>query len=306
MARIVFMGTPEFAIPTLSVLIEQHVVVGVVTQPDRPAGRKNELKAPPVKELALAYGIPVIQPEKLREPQAKEQLKAWGADLFVVAAFGQLLPQSVLDMPKVACINVHGSLLPRWRGAAPIQASIRAGDAETGVTIMLMDAGLDTGDMLTKRAFPILPTDTAQTIHDTMSKVGAELLLETLPPFLRGEIMPQKQDESLVTIAPQIEKEEGRIQWANSAIQIERTMRAFTPWPGTFTMWDGKLLKVLSGTVLEGKANIGEVFKFAGKICVGTGDGLLVLGDIQLEGKKRTPIEDFVNGYPEFLEAMLG
>ncbi|MFQ3647042.1 MAG: methionyl-tRNA formyltransferase [Anaerolinea sp.] len=304
MARIVFMGTPEFAVPSLNALIRHHEVVGVVTQPDRPAGRGGELRPPPVKQLALAHGIPCVQPVKLRE--VKDWLRAQDADLFVVAAFGQILPQSVLDMPKHGCLNVHGSLLPRWRGAAPIHAAIRAGDAETGITIMLMDAGLDTGPMLTKASTPITADDTSATLHDRMAALGASLLIETIPPYLNGEITPQPQDDALATYAPQIDKDEGRIDWHAPAAQIERTIRAFDPWPGTFTHWEGKLLKVHRARVRVGQQPIGSVALVEGALCVGTGDGLLELVELQLEGRKRIPAEDFIRGHPQIVGALLG
>lgn len=304
MARIVFMGTPEFAVPTLTALIQHHEVVGVVTQPDRPAGRGGELRPPPVKQLALKHGIPCVQPAKLRE--VKDWLKAQDADLFVVAAFGQILPQSVLDMPRHGCLNVHGSLLPRWRGAAPIHAAIRAGDAETGITIMLMDAGLDTGPMLAKASTPIAPDDTSATLHDRMAQLGAALLIETIPGYLNGEITPQPQDDALATYAPQINKDEGRINWRMPAAEIERTIRAFDPWPGTFTHWEGRLLKVHRARVRTGQQPIGSAALVDGALCVGTGEELLELIELQLEGRKRVPAEDFVRGHPQIVGALLG
>lgn len=304
MARIVFMGTPEFAVPSLNALIQHHEVVGVVTQPDRPAGRGGELRMPPVKQVALAHAIPCVQPVKLRE--VKDWLRAQEADLFVVAAFGQILPQSVLDMPKHGCLNVHGSLLPRWRGAAPIHAAIRAGDAETGITIMQMDAGLDTGPMLTKAATPITPDDTGATLHDRMAQLGAALLIETIPPYLNGEITPQPQDDALATYAPQINKDEGRIDWHAPAAQIERTIRAFDPWPGTFTHWGGKLLKVHRGRLRAGALPVGHVDLVEGALCVGTGKELLELVELQLEGRKRVSAGDFLRGHPQIVGALLG
>jgi methionyl-tRNA formyltransferase len=305
-AKVVFMGTPDFAVPTLQALIENHEVIGVVTQPDRPAGRGGEMRPSPIKVLAQQNNIPVLQPEKLR--QILNELRAWQADVFIVAAFGQLLPPSVLDMPPHGCVNVHGSLLPRWRGAAPIHAAIRAGDSETGITIMRMDVGLDTGPMLSKRAIEILPTDTAQTLHDKMAQVGADLLIETLPGYLNGEIKPETQDESLVTYAPQIEKHEGAIDWTLSAESIERLVRAFTPWPGTYTFWNGKQVKihsgVISGDVREDVAP-GQVIWHNNTLAIGTGHGLYVPTELQLEGKKRVAATDFVRGYAEFVGATL-
>lgn len=308
MTRIVFMGTPDFAVPSLQALIAQsgYEVVGVVTQPDRPAGRGNALKAPPIKQVAEAHGIPVIQPEKLRF--AYETLSAWQADLFIVAAFGQILPQKALDMPKRGAINVHGSLLPRWRGAAPIHAAIRAGDAETGITIMLMDAGLDTGAMLSKRAIAILPDETAQSLHDKMAQLGADLLIDSLPRYLAGEIVPQAQDETQVTYAPQIEKDEGRMDWSRPAEELERLVRAFTPWPSSFSTWQGKQLKIHRAALgqAESQGEAGRVSQTAQGLGVQTGAGMLLLKEVQLEGKKRLSIEEFVRGQADFIGSRLG
>jgi methionyl-tRNA formyltransferase len=305
MATVVFMGTPDFAVPTLNALIQHHQVLGVVTQPDRPAGRGGQIQLSPIKQLALAHNIPVFQPEKLRRQEAIEELKQWQPDVYVVAAFGQILPQSVLDIPPHGSVNVHGSLLPRWRGAAPIHAAIRAGDAETGITIMKIDAGLDTGPMLTKRAIPIAPDETGQSLHDKMALLGAELLVETLPGYLSGAIQPQPQDDSLATFAPQIEKEEGHINWTQDAASIERLVRAFTPWPGTFTFWQGKQLKIHAGTTAAGSAQSGQVIDVAGNVAIGTGEGLFLPAEVQLQGKKRVSIADFVNGYGDFIGAIL-
>jgi len=305
-AKVVFMGTPEFAVPSLQALLQQHEVIGVVTQPDRPAGRGGELRPSPIKILAQSAAIPVLQPEKLR--QVIDTLRAWQADVFIVAAFGQILPQSILDLPSHGCVNVHGSLLPRWRGAAPIHAAIRAGDKETGITIMGMDAGLDTGPMLSKRAIPIPSIDTAQTLHDKMAQLGADLLIETLPPYIRGEITPQPQDESLVTYAPQIEKHEGAIDWTVSAEKIERLVRAFTPWPGTYTFWQGKQVKIHKGYIAdEVREDVapGEVVWHENTGAIGTGHGLYCPTELQLEGKKRVAAADFFRGYPEFVGATL-
>src|SRR5690606_21327697 len=207
MANVVFMGTPDFAVPALKLLIQHHNVLGVVTQPDRPAGRSRQVQMSPVKQVALDAGIPVFQPEKIRRPEAIEELRQWSPDVYVVAAFGQILPQTVLDIPPHGSVNIHASLLPRWRGAAPIQAAIRAGDTETGITIMKMDAGLDTGPILRQQAIPIAPDETGQSLHDKLAALGGNLLIETLPGYLSGEIQPQPQDDSLATLAPRIQKE---------------------------------------------------------------------------------------------------
>lgn len=305
MAQIVFMGTPDFSVPTLQALIDHHEVIGVVTQPDRPAGRGGKIRQSPIKQLALRHDISVFQPKRLRSEDAIAELKQWQPDVYVVAAFGQILPQAVLDIPLYRSINVHASLLPRWRGAAPIHAAIRAGDAETGVTIMKMDAGLDTGPMLSKRAIPITADETGQSLHDKLSQIGAELLIETLPGYLAGEIMPELQPDTGETYAPQIKKEEGEIDWSQAADSIERLVRAFTPWPGTYTHFDGKQLKLHAGEVISGSAVAGQVVEREGRIAIGTGSDLYAVTEVQLAGKTRSNIDDFVNGYQDFIGATL-
>jgi methionyl-tRNA formyltransferase len=304
-AQIVFMGTPEFAIPTLNKLIEHHSVMGVVTQPDRPAGRNRQIQQSLVKQVALAAGIPVLQPEKLRRPEAIEALKQWSPDVYVVAAFGQILPQAVLDVPPHGSINVHASLLPRWRGAAPIQAAIRAGDQESGITIMKMDAGLDTGPILSQRAILLTPDETGQSLHDKLAVIGGELLIETLPGYLKGDIQPQPQGEALATFAPTIKKEEGQIDWTQSAETIERLVRAFTPWPGTFSFWAGQPLKVLSGYAGEGSVQPGKIIQANGGIAIGTERGLFYPTRLQLPGGKALAVEDFVRGHANLVGARL-
>ena len=312
MADVVFMGTPDFAVPVLKRLITNHRVIGVVTQPDRPAGRGHQVQMSPVKQVALDAGIPVFQPEKIRRPEAVEILKQWTPDVYVVAAFGQILPQAVLDIPPHGSVNVHASLLPRWRGAAPIQAVIRAGDAETGITIMRMDAGLDTGPMLRQRAISLAPDETGASLHDKLAELGGDLLIETLPGYLDGTIQPQPQDDSAVTLAPRIQKEEGHIDWTQTAAQIERTVRAFTPWPGTFTLWNGQQLKILSGHIVDkvGEANAsaapGQVVNArAEAAAIGTGAGLYVPDRLQLQGRKPVTLAEFLRGYDQFIGAQL-
>jgi methionyl-tRNA formyltransferase len=310
--RVVFMGTPDFAVAPLHALIETaaYQVVGVITQPDRPAGRGRAIQESPVKQAAVAADIPTLQPEKLRAPGVFEQLQSWQPDLIVVAAFGQILRQNVLDLPRFGCVNVHASLLPRWRGAAPIQAAIRAGDAETGITIMRMDAGLDTGPMLRARAIPITMSDTGESIHDKLAALGGELLIDTLGDYLTGQITPQSQDESLQTYAPMLSKDDGRIDWTQSAATIDRQVRAYDPWPGTFTIWDKQPLKVLRGSPLPGTAASGQVLQITKngfvQIAVGTGEGLFGLNRIQLAGRGAVEAEAFSRGYPAFLNARLG
>jgi methionyl-tRNA formyltransferase len=305
MAKIVFMGTPDFAVPALQALIEHHTVTAVVTQPDRPAGRGAEIQMSPIKKLALQHQIPVFQPEKISRKAAIEELRQWEADAYVVAAFGQILPQSVLDIPAHGSINIHASLLPRWRGAAPIHAAIRAGDARTGVTIMKMDAGLDTGPMLSVGVLELTADETGQSLHDKLATLGANLLIQTLPGYFSGVILPQSQPEEGMTYAPRIDKDEGRIDWAQDAVVIERLVRAFYPWPGTFTTWNGKLLKIISGSAGAGSAEPGRVIQTAAGVGIGTGQGLYYPMMVQLAGKKATNIEDFIRGYPELKGSVL-
>ncbi len=305
MADVVFMGTPDFAVPALQRLIAHHHVIGVVTQPDRPAGRNRQVQMSPVKQLAIDHNIPVFQPEKIRRPEAVETLRQWEPDVYIVAAFGQILPQAVLDIPPHGSVNIHASLLPRWRGAAPIQAVIRAGDSETGITIMRMDAGLDTGPILTQRAIPIAPDETGQSLHDKLSELGGDLLIDTLPGYLGGSIQPQAQDNALTTLAPRIDKEEGHIDWRQTASQIERTVRAFTPWPGTYTLWKDQSVKILSGRVIAGRAEPGQVVASGDSTAIGTGAGLFVPERIQLAGRKAVTLVEFLRGYEQFVGAQL-
>lgn len=305
MAKIVFMGTPDFAVPTLKTLIDQHQVIGVVTQPDRPAGRGAKVRMSPIKQVALEYDIPVFQPTKIRKAEAIDELKKWDADAYVVAAFGQILPQALLDIPQYGSINVHASLLPRWRGAAPIHAAIKAGDEQTGITIMVMDAGLDTGPMLSEKSIAIADDETGQSLHDKLAKLGGELLIETLPKYFSGELQPQAQPDDGITYAPQIKKEEGDIDWADSAVNIERLVRAFTPWPGTFTQWNGTQLKIHTGELGEGSVDIGSVRMIDDRVAIGTGEGVFFPTIVQLSGKKRTDIESFTNGYQDFVGSIL-
>ncbi|NOH04388.1 MAG: methionyl-tRNA formyltransferase [Chloroflexi bacterium] len=294
--RIVFMGSPEFALPALRSLATHYEVVGIVTQPDRASGRGRELKAPPVKSLALELNIPVIQPPKLREPEAMRQLQAWNPDLIVVAAFGQILRKEVLDLPKFGCINVHASLLPRWRGAAPINAAILAGDEETGVTIMKMDTGLDTGPMLSKRAVRIKPDDTAGSLTGTLSTLGADLLIETLPNYLDGKLTPQPQPEEGATYAPMLKKEDGLLDFNQPAVDLERKVRAMNPWPGAWFQWNGAPLKVHRAHVEQGQAEAGQRLVAQNQPAVGGGGGLLILDEVQPPGKKSMSGKSFLAG----------
>lgn len=294
------MGSPEFALPTLRALALQYEVVGVVTQPDREAGRGRGLTPPPVKSLALELGIPVMQPVKLRQPEAMEELRRFAPELVVVAAFGQILKPEVLDLPSHGCLNVHASLLPRWRGAAPIHAAILHGDRETGVTIMRMDPGLDTGPILSQRALQIGEGETAGELYGRLATLGAELLIETLPGYLAGRIIPQAQPEEGVTYAPMLKKDEGLLDFTRTAEELSRRVRAFQPWPGTHFEWKGGLLKVLRAHAEEGSAGAGEMLVHRGQPAVGTGAGLLVLDELQPAGKKPMNGKAFLAGAREW------
>jgi methionyl-tRNA formyltransferase len=308
MARIVFMGTPVFAVPVLEALADTHQVVGVVTQPDRPAGRGRRLTPSCVKEVALERGLPLSQPQSLRTPEAVAHLAAWEPDVIAVAAFGQILRQNVLDLPPRGCLNVHASLLPRWRGAAPVPAAILAGDEVTGVTIMRMDVGLDTGPILAQREESIRPDDTQATLEDRLARLGAELLLEALPAYLAGDLLPRPQPAEGATYAGQLRKEDGRLDWACAAIELDRRVRAFTPWPGAFTTWRGRRLKVLRAAPSpewRGDAPPGTVFALADGLAVATGEGALRLEEVQLAGKRPIDVTAFLRGQRDFLGSQL-
>lgn len=290
------MGSPDFSLPGLRALAKGYEVVGVVTQPDRASGRGREVKMPPVKALALELGLPVAQPEKLRGPEAMEQLRAWAPDLIVVAAFGQILRKDVLELPRHGCINVHASLLPRWRGAAPINAAILAGDEETGVTIMQMDVGLDTGPMLAQRSIRLTRDDTAGSVTQALSTLGAELLIDTLPGWLAGEIQPEPQDDTRATYAPMLKKEDGRLDLLSDVNELERQIRAFNPWPGAYLEWDGVMLKVHRAHVEQGNAEAGQRLVVQNQPAVGALRGILVLDKVQPAGKKPMSGKSFLAG----------
>jgi methionyl-tRNA formyltransferase len=312
MTKLVFMGSPQFAVPTLEALARDHLILAVFTQPDKPAGRGQQLTAVPVKQWAIARGILVHQPKSFRkEPQAIDTLRDLRPEVIIVAAYGLILPQAVLDVPPFGCLNVHGSILPRHRGAAPITSAILAGDEETGTTIMKMDAGLDTGPMLSMAREPIRPDDTTASLSERLSFIGARLMAGTLPKYLSGEIKPQPQSEEGATYSPKIDKADAQIDWRRPATEIERKVRAYTPWPGTQTMWDEQLVKVLKAGIRDQGSEIGDqaglVVKLSdGSIGVVTGEGVLVLKEIQLAGRKAMKAEDFVRGQPKFIGAMLG
>ncbi|PLY01210.1 MAG: methionyl-tRNA formyltransferase [Desulfuromonas sp.] len=296
--RTVFMGTPDFACGTLQGLIDAGVnLVGVFTQPDRPKGRGKKLAPPPVKVLAQEHGVPVFQPQRLRRPEAVEALRQLEPELVVVVAYGQILPKEVLEIPKHGCINVHASLLPRYRGAAPINQAIIDGETETGITTMLMDEGLDTGDMLVKRALEIPPDETAGELHDRLAELGRETMVETLRQLCAGELKPQVQDDALSTYAPMLKKEDGRVDWTRSAGDLHNQVRGLSPWPGAFTSLGEEVLKFAATRVVDGNGVPGSVLAAdASGVVVACGEQALLLGALQLPGKRMLPAAEFVRG----------
>lgn len=324
MLRIIYMGTPSFAVPALEALVahrapgdvlpDGYEIVTVITRPDKPAGRGKEVIFSPVKQAALAHGLHVWQPGSFKRAENVEALAAYHADLFIVAAFGQILPQAVLDLPRCGTLNIHASLLPRYRGASPISEAILQGERETGVTIMLIDAGIDTGPMLLARHVPIEPDDTTGSLTEKLAQVGAEALLDALPRWTAGEISPQPQDEQQASHSRMVKHEEGEIDWSRPADYLARVVRAYSPWPGAHTSWRGKLLKITAahplastpspelapGTVVTNKEQ-GRT-----SLSVVTGDGMLQIERLQLEGKKELSADEFLRGYAHIQGDKLG
>ena len=313
--RSIFMGTGEIGVPALTWLLDspEWEVVAVVTQPDKPVGRKQELRASATKQLALQRGVPVLQPPKLRAPEVVAEIAALRADVIVVMAYGQILPKAVLDAPRLACLNLHASLLPRWRGAAPIQAAIEAGDSKTGVTVMYMAEGLDTGDILLMHETPISETDTGGTVHDRLAEVAAAALAEALPLVVAGRAPRTPQDETRANYAPKLSRENGRIDWNSTPAQIDRRIRAMNPWPAahTFlpTLAGPRQLKIFAGRPQREAAagSPGEVLRAdAQGLLVGAHGGAVLLSEIQLEGKRRLSAGEFLRGHPIAPGTILG
>lgn len=323
MLRIVYMGTPYFAVPALTALVngaapgillpQGYEIVTVVTRPDKPVGRGRGVAFSPVKQAALDYNIPVWQPGSFKKAANGEALAAYRADLYIVAAFGQILPQTVLDQPRYGTLNIHASLLPKYRGPDPIAETILQGDTQTGVTIMLLDAGVDTGPMLLRRTTPVTGQETTGSLTLKLATLGAQTLLEALPLWIAGKITPEAQDESKATHTRMLRKEDGLINWERAAVVIARTVRAYTPWPSAYTYWRGKLLKIISAQPLQVETNVGvpgtvSVHKEAGHqyLSVVTSSGLLLVKELQLEGKKAMSAEEFLRGYGQIVGQVLG
>lgn len=298
--RVVFAGTPEFAATALqAVLAAGHDVPLVLTQPDRPAGRGMAMQASAVKQLALKQGLPLHQPSSLKSGESRQPILDARADVMVVAAYGLILPQAALDIPRLGCVNIHASLLPRWRGAAPIQRAILAGDSETGVTIMRMEAGLDTGPMLLRESLAIAEGDTAATLHDKLAELGARLIVEALPRLERGELAGEIQPSDGVCYAPKLEKAEAALDWRRPAVELDRAVRAFNPFPGAFGQVDGQVIKVWRAERVSGQGVPGIVLAAgADGIVVACGEGALCLTELQKSGGKRLAAADFLHGFP--------
>jgi methionyl-tRNA formyltransferase len=315
--RIVFIGTGEIGVPTLEALLKsEHDVIGVVTQPDKPVGREQRIEPPPIKK-ALANGapnaspprtgralaLPVLQPARIKYRQAIEEIHALKPDVIVVMAYGQILPRDILNIPKIACLNLHASLLPRWRGAAPIQAAIAAGDRQTGITVMHMDEGLDTGDILLQRRIDIRSNDTGGSLHDRLANIAPDALLDSLKLLGEGNAARIPQDNTRVTYAPKLKREDGKIDWSEPADAIERKIRAFNPWPGAFTKLDGPNLKIFSASIVDLSGKPGEILGSGKEFIIAAGERALSVGEVQLEAKRRMSATEFLRGHASTLRA---
>ncbi len=300
--RIMFMGSPVFAIPTLDALNRNYGVIGVITQPDRPAGRGKKENQSAIKQQAISLGLEIYQPQNLRDKQAVNQIENWKPNLIVVCAFGQILTQDILDVPKYGCLNIHASLLPRWRGASPIQAAILNGDRKTGISIMKMDAGLDTGPILVQKEIQIFPDDNAQTLSEKLSALGADLLIEILPLYFEGQLTLIEQNNAQKTIAALVKKEDGKLNFLQTAEELERRIKAYNPWPGAYFQWRDKSLKVLKAHIIKSKVPEPNhryvIEKYPG---IGTSSNILILDVVQPAGKKPMQGNEFLNGARDWL-----
>jgi methionyl-tRNA formyltransferase len=302
--RIVFIGAGEIGVPTLQALLKsEHGVVGLVTQPDKPVGRAQKIEPPPIKKTLVKANMPILQPARIKERQATEEIRALMPDVIVVMAYGQILPRDVLEIPKVACLNLHASLLPRWRGAAPIQAAIAAGDRETGITVMYMNEGLDTGDILLQRKINISPADTGGSLHDRLAQIAPKALLESLGMLAERTAPRIPQDNTRATYAPKLKREDGKIDWSQPADAIERKIRAFNPWPGAFMKLDGANLKIFSASVVDLSGKPAEILGSRKEFIIAAGERALSLDEVQLEGKRRMSATEFLRGHASTLRA---
>jgi len=309
--RVLFIGTGEIGVPALRALqnSSEHELVGVLTQPDKPVGRDQKLTPPPIKAALAGTTMSILQPERIKDRQSIDEIRALEPDAIVVMAYGQILPRDVLEIPKVACLNLHASLLPRWRGAAPIQAAITAGDRQTGITVMYMDEGLDTGDILLEHKIDISSKDTGGSLHDRLGQIAPDALLEALRLLEGGGAPRVPQDSAFATHSPKLNREDGRIEWKESAETIERKIRAFNPWPGAFTIMTGdsdppRNLKVFSASIVDLSGKPGEILRNEGQFVVAAGQDALSLGEVQLEGKRRMKADEFLRGFskkPQFV-----
>ncbi len=304
--RIVFIGTGEIGVPTLRALLDsEHEVVAIVTQPDKPVGREQHIEPPPIKKALIGRarppGAPIFQPGRIKDPQTIEEIRRLTPDVVLVVAYGQILPRDVLEIPRLACLNLHASLLPRWRGAAPVQAAIAAGDCETGITVMYMDEGLDTGDILSQRSVEILPNDTGGSLHDRLAQIAPEALLESLRLVAARNAPRIPQDNARATYARKLKREHGLIDWSESAEAIERKIRAYNPWPGAFMKLDRQNLKVFSASVVDLNGQPGEILRSDKDLIVAAGKGALSLAEVQLEGKRRMSAGEFLRGHRALL-----
>src|SRR6478752_7175695 len=302
--RIVFVGAGAIGVPTLQALLKsEHEVIGVVTQTDKPVGRAQLMEPTPVKKAMQRTAVRILQPARIKDQQAIEEIGALNPDVIVVTAYGQILPRDVLEIPEIACLNLHASLLPRWRGAAPIQAAIAAGDQETGITVMYMDEGLDTGDILLQRTTEIRPDDTGRSLHERLAQIAPEALVESLRMLDKNSAPRISQDNMQAISAPKLKREHGRIDWSELAEAIERKIRAFNPWPGAFTEIGGQNLKIFSASVVDLSGEPGEILRSQGQLVIAAGKGALSLGDVQLEGKRRMSAAEFLRGYGSLVGA---
>jgi methionyl-tRNA formyltransferase len=295
--RIVFIGTGEIGVPALRALQKsEHELVGVVTQPDKPVGREQKISPPPIKAELARSEMSIVQPAKIKDPKAIEQIRALAPDVIVVIAYGQILPRAVLEIPKIACLNLHASLLPRWRGAAPIQAAIAADDRETGITVMYVNEGLDTGDILLQRKIDIASQETGDSLHDRLAEIAPEAILESLRSLAAGNAPRIPQDQSLATYAPKLNRQAGLINWNDPAEAIERKIRAYNPWPGAFTQFSNKKLKIFAASIVDLRGKPGEILRRDQKLVVAAADRALSLTEVQLEGKRRMSAAEFLRG----------